>query len=125
MEFGDRLAEVRKERGLTQALLAERANISSSMLHRYESGAAQPTLDVLRRLSVALSVSADALVFADSPRTLVEDRLRSAMEMTVHLSEHEQAVIAEVIENFVAARVARERPNRTRGPLPKRRRRPG
>ncbi|HXY43218.1 MAG TPA: helix-turn-helix transcriptional regulator, partial [Acidimicrobiales bacterium] len=69
MDFGDRLSEVRRERGLTQTLLAERAGISASMVHRYESGAAQPTLDVVRRLAVALSISADTLIFADSPRT--------------------------------------------------------
>jgi transcriptional regulator with XRE-family HTH domain len=99
--------------------LADRAGIHPSQLHRYEAGTAQPTLDTLRRLAVALSVSTDALVFADDVHTLVEDRLRSAFETTAYLSEHEQAVIAEVIEAFVAANVAKSRPNRRRGPVPK------
>ena len=121
MDFGQRLAALRRERDLTQAVLAERAGIHPSQLHRYEAGTAQPTLDVLRRLAVALSVSTDSLVFADDVRTLVEDRLRAAFETTMHLSEHEQAVIAEVIEAFTAAHVAKSRPNRRRGPAPKKR----
>lgn len=121
MEFGDELARIRRERGLTQVGLAQRIGVHPSQLHRYEVGEAQPTLDVIRRMCVALSVGSDAL-FADDPRALVENRLRMALETTIYLSEHEQAVIAEVIENFVAARVARERPNQRRGPVPKRKR---
>jgi transcriptional regulator with XRE-family HTH domain len=121
VEFGQRLAAVRRERDLTQAVLAERAGIHPSQLHRYEAGTAQPTLDVLRRLAVALSVSTDSLVFADQARTLVEDRLRTAFDTTTYLSEHEQVVVAEVIEAFVAANVAKSRPNRPRGPVPRKR----
>lgn len=122
MEFGEKVATLRRERGLSQVALAERVSVHPSQLHRYEAGTAQPTLDVIRRLSVALSVSSDALLFSDDARTLVEDRLRMAIEQTTYLSEHEQAVIAEVIEAFAAARVAKERPNKPRGPAPKRRR---
>lgn len=122
MEFGDELARIRRERGLTQVALAQRIGVHPSQLHRYEVGEAQPTLDVIRRLCVALSVSSDGLLFADDPRALVENRLRMALETTIYLSEHEQAVIAEIIENFVAARVARERPNQRRGPVPKKKR---
>jgi transcriptional regulator with XRE-family HTH domain len=121
VDFGQRLAAVRRERDLTQAVLAERASIHPSQLHRYEAGSAQPTLDVLRRLAVALSVSTDSLVFDDDARTLVEDRLRTAFDTTTYLSEHEQVVVAEVIEAFVAASVAKSRPNRPRGPVPKKR----
>lgn len=67
MEFGDELARIRRERGLTQAGLAQRIGVHPSQLHRYEVGEAQPTLDVIRRLCVALSVSSDGLLFADDP----------------------------------------------------------
>src|SRR5436309_493618 len=63
MDFPERLATLRKDKGLTQQALAERAGIHVSQLRRYEAGGAQPTLDVLRRLAVALSVSADRIVF--------------------------------------------------------------
>jgi transcriptional regulator with XRE-family HTH domain len=125
IEFSDRLAELRRQRGLTQVQLAARAGIHPSGLHRYEAGTAQPTLEVIRGLCVALSVSADSLIFSDDSRTLVEDRLRSALEQAVHLSEHQQVVIAEVVDAFVAAHVAKERSNLPRGPVPRRKRTDG
>jgi transcriptional regulator with XRE-family HTH domain len=125
VEFADRLAQLRRARGLTQVQLAARVGVHPSQLHRYEAGAAQPSLEVIRQICVALSVSADALLFADAARPLVEDRLRSALEQAVHLSEQEQVVIAEVVEAFVTARVAREKSNQPRGPVPRRKRQGG
>ena len=122
MDFPDRLAELRRARGLTQVQLAQRAGVHESQLARYEAGRAQPTLDVVRRLCLALSVSADSLLFSDDARALAEDRLRQALEMAVHLSEHEQVVVAEVVEAFVTAHVANEKSNLPRGPVPRRKR---
>jgi transcriptional regulator with XRE-family HTH domain len=125
VQFCDRLAELRRQRGLTQVQLAARVGVHPSQLHRYEAGGAQPTLEVIRQMCVALSVSADALLFADDARPLVEDRLQRALEQAVHLSEHEQVVIAEVVEAFVTARVAKEKSNLPRGPVPRRKRQDG
>jgi transcriptional regulator with XRE-family HTH domain len=66
--FPERLATVRKERALTQQALADRVGIHVVQLRRYESGASQPTLDVIRNLAVALSVSADLLLFGKDER---------------------------------------------------------
>ena len=125
MDFSDRLAQLRRERGLTQVQLAARVGVHPSQLHRYEAGTAQPTLEVIRSMCLALSVSADSLLFSDDARALVEDRLRSALEQAVYLSEHEQVVVAEVIEAFVVAHVSKERSNLPRGPVPRRKRQDG
>jgi transcriptional regulator with XRE-family HTH domain len=68
MDFGERLAALRKEKGLTQQALAELINLHVIQVRRYESGASQPTLDVIRRLAVALQVSADVLIFGADER---------------------------------------------------------
>ncbi len=47
---------------MTQRSLAEHVGIHVSQIRRYEGGDSSPTLDVLRKLAVALSVSADTLV---------------------------------------------------------------
>jgi transcriptional regulator with XRE-family HTH domain len=126
-EFGDRVASLRRERGLTQVMLAERVGVHPSQLHRYEAGAAQPTLDVIRRMCGALSVSADLLVLGQDSESGGRDlggfaeRLGTAIETASYLSEHEQLVIAELIEAFVTAHVAKEKSNLPRGPVPKRR----
>jgi transcriptional regulator with XRE-family HTH domain len=68
MEFPDRLARLRKERGLTQQQLADRAEVHVVQIRRYEGGVSQPAVDILKRLAVALSVSADALLFDEVER---------------------------------------------------------
>ena len=51
------LAELRRQRNLAQQALADRIGAHVVLLRRYEAGSSQPTLDVIRRLAVALSVS--------------------------------------------------------------------
>ena len=120
MEFGDELARIRRERGLTQAGLGpeDRGAPEPAAPLRGRRGTADPRCDQAP-VRGAVCRARTALLFADDPRALVENRLRMALETTIYLSEHEQAVIAEIIENFVAARVARERPNQRRGPSPR------
>jgi transcriptional regulator with XRE-family HTH domain len=63
MDFPERLAALRHERDLTQAQLADAVELHVAQIRRYEAGTAQPTLDVIRRLARALTISADLLVF--------------------------------------------------------------
>ena len=116
MGFGDRLARLRQERGLSQAELAKGVGVHPSQIHRYEAGTAEPTLSVLRGLALRLQVSIDEIVFADSIDVLVAPRLRRAVENAQYLSEHVQVLIAEVIEAFVHTHGANSRPRRTRTP---------
>jgi transcriptional regulator with XRE-family HTH domain len=53
-DVGERLAEMRKHRKLTQQKLAVRACISLAMLRKYEQGRAAYTSDVLSRLAAVL-----------------------------------------------------------------------
>ncbi len=52
----------RKNRGLTQSELAKIAGISKISLVRYEHGATNPNVDIVRRLAAALDVSVDELI---------------------------------------------------------------
>ena len=100
MEFPQRLAALRKKRGMTQYALAEEAKVNVSQIRRYEGGTSQPTLDVLRRLAVALSVSADVLLFDKDERGPDED-LRLQFEATSRLDADEKRVIKEVVESML------------------------
>jgi DNA-binding XRE family transcriptional regulator len=62
MDFPERLATLRNERGMTQGTLAQHVGIHVSQLRRYEAGNSSPTLDVLRKLAIALSVNAVQLL---------------------------------------------------------------
>src|SRR5688500_9617819 len=79
-----RLRELRTERGLTLAQVAERASIDLSTLSRLESGKRRLALDHLPGLASALGVSADDLLGARPPQDpLVRPQPRRGDGMTI------------------------------------------
>lgn len=54
--MGERIAQLRKERGLTQAKLAERARLSTSAIAMYETNRRQPDARTLAQIAQALEV---------------------------------------------------------------------
>jgi len=62
--FGETLRRLRKERGLSQEALAERANMAADYLGFIERGENVPTLSVLLKLAKALEIDA-ADLFSD------------------------------------------------------------
>ena len=59
--FGRRLANLRRERGLTQEALAEKADITTLSLTFIETGRRWPRITTLHRLARCLSVKLDDL----------------------------------------------------------------
>lgn len=114
MDFPKRLAALRKERGLTQQALADLVGVHLSQLKRYEGGTSQPTLEVLRKLAVALSVSADALVFEKDERGPDED-FRLRFEALSRLDPDERVVIKELIDGMLLKHEARRLAGRVTG----------
>lgn len=60
--FQERLYQLRKERGLSQEDLANEVGVSRQAVQKWESGAAQPSLDKLTALARYFGVSLDFLV---------------------------------------------------------------
>ena len=111
MEFPERLTALRKERGLTQQALADAVGLAVLQIRRYEGGTSQPTLDIIRKLSIALGISADMLVF-DAEERKPDELLRYQFETVSRLSAHEQDIVRElldavIIKNQVAGAIAR------------------
>ncbi len=100
MEFPNRLVALRKEQGLTQKSLAERVGVHVTQIQRYENGSIQPTLDVIRRLAIALSVSADLLVF-DKDERGPDDQLRLEFEAISEFDPEEKAVVRKVLQGLI------------------------
>jgi len=106
MDFPERLAALRKERSLTQQALAEAVGVHVSQLRRYEAGQSQPTLEVIRKLAVALSVSADLLVFDKDERGPDED-LRLQFEAVGRLDPNDKSLVREVLDSIISRHDAR------------------
>jgi len=65
--LGQMVHDRRVELGLTQAELAERADMTQPQLSRLESGGATPTVPLLARLAAALSADLDISFRPHSP----------------------------------------------------------
>lgn len=100
MDFGERLSALRKERGLTQQALAERVDLHVTLIRRYEGGKTQPGFEAIRKIAVALSVSADELLFDEDERG-PSDELRLQFEAASRLDEDEQRLVREVIDGVL------------------------
>ena len=79
--------------------MAEKLGIHVSQLKRYEKGTSQPTLDVFRKIVLALNISADMLLF-DNDRGPDED-LKFHFEAVSMLAPEEKNVIKELIEGML------------------------
>jgi transcriptional regulator with XRE-family HTH domain len=100
MDFGKRLAALRKARALTQVALAEKVGCHVTMIRRYEANETQPTLEVIRKLAVSLGVSADTLVFDEQERGPDAD-LRLQFEALSQFSPEEKAIARVLLESLI------------------------
>ena len=60
--FGERLKELRIEKGLSQKVLAEHLGCNQSMISFWENGVNEPTESAIRKAALFFEVSADYLI---------------------------------------------------------------
>ncbi|RZU38481.1 transcriptional regulator with XRE-family HTH domain [Fluviicoccus keumensis] len=106
MSLPARLIALRKERGLSQQAMADAIGIHANSWKKYETGQAQPSLDVLKKIAVALHVSTDFLLFNEHERG-PDDDLRLQFEAVSDLPPAEQSVVKEVLESLIIKYQAR------------------
>lgn len=63
--FGQRLARIRKAKGLTQVELGKMIGVSQRIIHHYENKAEYPPAQKIIELAQALNMSIDELLGAD------------------------------------------------------------
>lgn len=95
-EIGSRIRERRHEAGLSQAELAELADVSPQYISLVENGRKQISLTVLVHIAGALSVSMDQLLFGLEMRGIyIEDSELSAV--LSDCSSSERKVILDIV----------------------------
>lgn len=80
MDIGERIRQSRKEKGLKQEELAEKASISRVAVGNYERSDRIPPLDIAGRIADALGVSLDYLMTGDTSET-TDDELLNRIAM--------------------------------------------
>lgn len=114
MDFPERLAALRKERGLTLQGLADQTGVHITQIQRYEGGQTQPTLDVVRKLAIALSVSADTLIF-DTDERGPDDLLKLQFEALKQFDDEDKQLAQGLLEGLILKHQAKQHLQRTLG----------
>ncbi len=71
---GDRLRELRLQRGYTQEALAERLDLGIRQIHRYEKHLSDPAGNIVAKIALELNTSSDYLLgLTDDPSPLIEN----------------------------------------------------
>lgn len=99
MTLGQRIAQKRKEQGLSQEGLGERLGVSRQAIYKWESDASLPEIDKLITLSKIFSVSVGWLLG-------VEEDITPQREDSGELTETQLQMVQEIVDRYLAARPA-------------------
>ena len=72
MEFGQKLQELRKSRGITQEELGKSLYVSRTAISKWESGRGYPNIDSLRAIAKFFCITVDELLSTDEVLSLAE-----------------------------------------------------
>lgn len=104
--LGSRIAQARKDRGMTQQALAEALGIAQQTLGHYEVARARIAADLLPRLADALDISLDELLMGQPTIRLPgkrgpASRLEQQLDAVTRLPKAKQKVVAELIDSVI------------------------
>lgn len=99
MEFGERLAFIRKEKKISQQNLAKKLGIHPNVLGRYERGEARPFVETGLRIAQELGVSVDYLL-GNTSKELDSKTLKKMEEISLLPEENKQQLM-QVIDYFI------------------------
>jgi transcriptional regulator with XRE-family HTH domain len=100
MSFSARIIVLRKQKKMTQQSLSDTSGIHVQQIKRYEAGTAHPTSEALKKLAIALNVSADALLFEEGERE-PDDDLKLRFEAIAAMLPEEQEVAKAVLDAII------------------------
>jgi len=104
-KLGERIQDLRKQKGLTQEVLAKKAGISLTQMARYETKGTQPPADVLMKLATIFGTTVDFLVNGateDKAKAQLKDaELLQQFKEVEQLNEKDKSCIKTLIEAFL------------------------
>lgn len=105
MPLGERIRQLRKEAGLSQAELAEKIGADPGRVSRYEAGRITPSAEALVRLAEVLNISIDHLLIDGIPRRplhAAQDALGDHLAAVAELPADDLAALLSIIDGLVA-----------------------
>lgn len=105
MPLGERIRQLRKEAGLSQAELADKIGADPGRVSRYEAGRITPSAEALARLAETLNISIDHLLIDGIPRRplhAAQDALGDRLAAVAELPPDDLAALLNIIDGLVA-----------------------
>jgi transcriptional regulator with XRE-family HTH domain len=104
---GQRIARLRREKGLTQAELAQRLRVSQPVVSDYENNVIRLPADVVVQIAEILDASTDELLGMKQPATrsdggIKNRRLYRRMQEIEKLPRRDQEALLRTIEAFIS-----------------------
>ncbi|MDH5328172.1 MAG: helix-turn-helix domain-containing protein [Gammaproteobacteria bacterium] len=108
--LGQRIAHLRKERGLTQVQLAESLGIAQQTMAHYEGGTLRIAVALLKPLCLALNTSIEELLdepaSASSKKRGPTSKLQQQVEQISTMPRSKQKFISEMLDALIAQQKA-------------------
>lgn len=107
--LGHRLARLRKDRGFTQAELAEKMGLVQTVVSDYERGKLRPNPEVLAKYAQTLLVSADEILGLKPVQKAIgstDRRFLRRLKAIDKLPKRDQDALLRTIDAFLQARRA-------------------
>jgi len=111
MPVGERIRELRKERGWSQADLGEAVGSDSQRISRYENGRLTPSIAALIRIAETLDVSIDYLVIEGAPRralTTTDAAVATRIAQLDQLDPDDRNAILHILDGLIAKNRVRD-----------------
>lgn len=107
MAIGNKIRQLREEKGLNQEQLAELAGKSVNTIKNIESGKHEPDLKTLRAMAKALSVKVTSLL-DEAHSASTQDLLEGMLETVREFDEEERKALVTVLEGLVLKHQAKK-----------------
>lgn len=99
MLFGDRLAEIRRKKKISQDELAKKIGVHAPVIGRYERGEVKPSIEVAVKIAEALNVSLDYLV--GSTDLIMDKGIVSRIQNIQKLSDEDKGHLFALLDAFL------------------------
>ena len=100
IQFGSKIAQVRKEKKISRAELAMKIGTSVAIIGRYEREEMMPSIEIAFKIAKTLDVSLDFLIGNTSMLT-IDKRVLTRMENIATLPNNKQEEIFNVIDAYL------------------------
>ena len=77
--FSDKIRELRKQKGVSQAVVAEYLGITKQAYSLYETGKREPDFDSLLKLAEYFGTDTDSLLYGSNTTAVPDSRLKFAL----------------------------------------------